>query len=122
MNFDKLVNTILEGKKDEWVLFIKQDVFGDDGITTVLQLKPASLLTKEEKHIIKKEMRPAHAYMNAYEGSDVMEYDEVTVVFGSKKKLDKEAKDIKNIHDNVKMETVLEPELEPHWRGVVDEL
>jgi len=123
VNFNRLVNTILEGKKDEWVLFIKHTLWqGSTGDGPTLQLKPVSYLTKEEEQIIKKEMKPAHGYMNAYEGFDVMGHEGVTVVFDTKKNLDKEIKNIKELYNNVKMEVTLDPELEPHWRGLVDEL
>jgi len=123
MNFDQIVNTILEGKKDEWVLFIKRNLWGEDGNTEVTyQLKPAVQLTNKEKNIIKNDMESSYGYKNGYDGSDIMGYDEVTVVFGSKKELDKEIKDLKYTYDNVKEEKPLSPELQPHWGDIVDEL
>jgi len=124
MNFNQLVNTILEGKKDEWVLFIKQDLVtdDDDSADVIIQLKPESYITDEEKDAIKNKMRRAHAYMNGYEGNDVIGYDEVTVLFGTKKDLEKEIKSIKDVYYNVKQEMALKPEIEKHWGGLVDDL
>jgi hypothetical protein len=124
VNFDQLVNTILEDKKDEWVLFIKQDlvVDDDDPADVIIQLKPVGYITDEEKDAIKNKMRRAHSYMNGYEGNDVIGYDEVTVIFGPKKELEKEIEEIKDVYYNVKQEVALEPELQPHWGGIVDEL
>jgi hypothetical protein len=124
MSFDQIVNTILEGKKDEWVLFIKQDLVinDDDPVDVIIQLKPVSYITDEEKDAIKNKMRRAHSYMNGYEGNDVIGYDEVTVLFGTKKDLEKEIKSIKDVYYNVKQEMALKPEIEKHWGGLVDEL
>ena len=124
MNFNRLVNTILEGKKDEWVLFIKQDLVtdDDDSADIIIQLKPESYITDEEKDAIKNKMRRAHSYMNGYQGNDVIGYDEVTVLFGTKKELEKEIKEIKDVYYNVKQEMALKPEIEKHWGGLVDEL
>ncbi len=124
MNFDQLVNTILEGKKDEWVLFIKQDLVinDDDPADVIIQLKPVSYITDEEKDAIKNKMRRAHSYMNGYEGNDVIGYDEVTVLFGPKDYLEKEIKEIKDVYYNVKQEMALEPGIQKHWGGFVDEL
>jgi len=124
MNFDQIVNTILEGKKDEWVLFIKHTLWSgrSTGEGPVLQLKPVSYLSDKEKQIIKNKMKRDDGYTNAYLGFDIMGYEGVTVVFDTKKNLDKEIENIKELYNSVKIETVLEPELQPHWGGIVDEL
>jgi len=124
VNFNQLVNTILEGKEDKWVLFIKQDLVinDDDPVDVIIQLKPESYITDEEKDAIKNKMRRAHSYMNGYEGNDVIGYDEVTVLFGTKKELEKEIKEVKDVYYNVKQEMALKPEIEKHWGGLVDEL
>jgi hypothetical protein len=124
VTFNQLVNTILEGKKDEWVLFIKQDLVmdDDDSADVIIQLKPESYITDEEKDAIKNKMRRAHSYMNGYEGNDVIGYDEVTVLFGTKKDLEKQIKEIKDVYYNVKQEMALKPEIEKHWGGLVNEL
>ena len=78
--------------------------------------------TQDEKDAIKNKMRRAHSYMNGYEGNDVIGYDEVTVLFGTKKDLEKQIKEIKDVYYNVKQEMALKPEIEKHWGGLVNEL
>jgi hypothetical protein len=111
MKFDDLYNKlmteeiVLEGKKDKYVLFIKRTLYGKGGrINVVYQLKPFEQLTKEEKNIIKNDMGPSWGYKNGYDGSDIMGYDEVTVLFGSKKDLIRELKGLKDTYDSVKEE------------------
>jgi hypothetical protein len=123
VSFDRLVKTILEGKKDEWVLFIKHTLWeGSTGDGPTLQLKPVSYITDKETNIIKSKMKRDDGYIHAYQGFDVMGYEGVIVVFDTKENLEEEIENIKELYNNVKMETVLEPELQPHWGGIVDEL
>jgi len=124
VNFDQLVCTILEGKKDEWVLFLKVGFEQDykSILDAAYQLKPLSWLTDEEKEAIKNEMKPSHAYMNAKEGMDVLDWPEVTAIFGSKRALEDEIEEFKSIYRFAKKEYPLEPELKPHWGGIIDEL
>jgi hypothetical protein len=125
VNFNQIV---LEALKNEWVLFVKHKVPDDDDkdVETTLHLKPANYLTAEEKLAIKKEMRPNEHYKKAYTGYSVLGYEELTVIFGSREYLNDEKEYLKNSYKSVgakvKDEMFLEPELRPHWGGLVDEL
>ncbi len=121
MNFNQIVLEAMEEKR--WVLFLKEKYDKDyTSVKTAYLLKPLSWLTDEEKDAIKNKMTPSHSYMNAKEGMDVLGWSVVTVIFDSKKALDKEVKEFKSVFGSAKEEYPLDPELKPHWGGIIDDL
>jgi len=123
-DFNSLVSALLEKAEDEkWVLIMKEKLRQSVAYKMVYTIKPESDLTEQEIKAIKTEMRPAHAYLKGYTGYDLFGYDEVNIIFDTKKKLEKEIYWYKmGSEAEIKEEIPLPPEAEPHWREFVDEL